>query len=91
MKLHQAIESQLERYNNFEAAMDMLCLFVAELRNVIYSEDMTSEKKINKIKQIKDALIAVKSSRFTQEELRILNNFISQNINLCDVAMSALK
>lgn len=91
MKLHEAIESHMERYNNFEAAMDMLCLFVAELRNVIYADDMNVEKRINKINQIKEALMAVRSSRFTQEELRLLNNFISQNINLCDVAISSLK
>jgi hypothetical protein len=91
MKLHQAIESHMERYNNFEAAMDMLCMFVAELKNVIYAEDVNADKKIKKINQIKLALVNVKSSRFTDEELRLLNNFICQNIDLCDKAVLSLK
>lgn len=82
-KIAQIIESHIEKQTDFEAALELLCVVMIELKNNV-SEMLEQKERKPEISKIKKILEHDLPARFSEDELVFLGSFIEKNIILCE-------
>jgi hypothetical protein len=84
--LNQMIHQHLERYNNFDAALELLGLAIAELKKAI-SDMQDGADRTKEINQLKKVFEAILKNKLSEKELIVLESSIHKYIDLCNLML----
>lgn len=81
--ISEIIQSHIERVTAFEAALELLCVTVAELKNNVAAIQKGQDRNLE-ICEIKKVLENILSQKLSEKELVLLKGPICKYIDLCD-------
>ena len=81
---NEIIDNHLERFNNFEAVMDLLCSIIAEIKNLLSADDIEALQNQKKLRTLQQSLESVLQKKLSVEEQVFLKGFVMKYVLLCE-------
>lgn len=80
----EIINSHLERFNNFEAVMDLLCSVIAEVKIILTADDAVGNENQKKLRVLKQSLESILQKNLNNDERILLKGFVMKYTQLCE-------
>ncbi len=80
----EIIKNHLERFNNFEAAMDLLCSIIAEIKIIVSANDQAWPENQEKLLVLTQSLQSILQKNLNNDERVLLKGFVMKYVQLCE-------